>query len=86
MKQGGDGEDRGASTTGLLGSHRPLIYVWMTLITSLYTLRGMGVLEMGLWGIEGWRHRLNGAMRLVCVELLYEKHNDLNADGHSNQD
>lgn len=31
----------------------PLMYEWMTLITSLHTLRGMKLLQMGLWGIGG---------------------------------
>lgn len=50
-----------------LDSHGALIYEWMTLITSLYTLRGMELLQMGLWGIGRGRHHLNRVMRLACV-------------------
>lgn len=51
-----------------LDSHGSLIYEWMTLITSLHTWKGMGLLQMRLQGIGGWRHLLNGAIRLACVE------------------
>lgn len=71
-----------------LGSHGSLIYVWMTLITSLYTLRGMGLLQMGLWGIGRveasfkWSDKI-GLCRAACTK----KRNDLNPlDGHSGED
>lgn len=56
----------------------PLMYEWMALITSLHTLRGMKLLQMGLWGIGGReggrRHRLSeGDETGPC-----EKHENLN--------
>lgn len=41
-----------------VGGYGPLIYEWRTLITSLNTWKGMRLLQMGLWGIGGWRHLL----------------------------
>lgn len=48
----------------------PLMYEWMALITSLHTLRGMKLLQMGLLGIggRGGTHRLSGGMKPARVK------------------
>lgn len=74
MRQEGDGEDRGAATPGRaprLGRSRAFdLRERRTLSTSLYTVRGRGMLQVGLWGYECWRRRssrLDGVERALPV-------------------
>lgn len=55
---GGRAEDCLPLGCSQLGGRGPLIYEWMALITSPNTLKGMRLLQMGLWGIGGWIHLL----------------------------